>query len=91
MLAKYVGDNQHDWPKYLQQVALAHNTSRHETLGYSPYFLFHGREAIVGIDLLLETPPESEAVNYNEYAVELTDRLRAAYQFVQNSLFRKAS
>jgi hypothetical protein len=33
-----------DWPSYLQAVVFSYNASVSRSTGYSPYFLFYGRE-----------------------------------------------
>lgn len=47
MLASYVKDNHRSWDKYLASVGCAMRTSKHETTGYSPFFVNFGREYIL--------------------------------------------
>ena len=55
-LATLVAENGHDWDLYLPAVALAHNSTPHLATGYSPYFLTHGREAILPVQRHLDEP-----------------------------------
>lgn len=49
MLTPYVNDDRNNWDAYLDAVAFAYNTSRHDTTKFSPYFLLFGREAALPI------------------------------------------
>lgn len=54
MLASYTNtDNQNRWIHYIQMVVFAYNTSVHSATGYTPYFLTHAREAIIGSEASL--------------------------------------
>ena len=55
-LATLVAEDGHDWDLYLPAVALAHNSTPHLATGYSPYFLTHGREAILPVQRHLDEP-----------------------------------
>ncbi|KZS03957.1 Uncharacterized protein APZ42_033194 [Daphnia magna] len=50
MLSMYVTTDQRDWDETLQCVIFAYNTARQESTGYSPFFLFYGREPKLRID-----------------------------------------
>lgn len=44
MLSKVVDESQKDWDRHLGSVAIAYNSAEHESTGFTPYFLGHGRE-----------------------------------------------
>ena len=83
MFAKCAMEKQSDWPEVLPAITLAYNMAVHSSTKYTPYFLFHGREAVCPLDLLTPVPDETEPVDVHEYAVDLTERLRYAFDFVQ--------
>ena len=48
-------DDGSDWDFHLQAVAFAHNSMPHASSHYSPFFLVHGREAVLPIQRHLDT------------------------------------
>ena len=52
MLSHYVKENQTDWDDQLQQVMLAYRTSVQESTGFTPHFLWTGREVQLPVDLM---------------------------------------
>lgn len=47
MLRSYLGDNQRRWPDLFPKIGLALRTGRHDTTGYTPFFLNFGREHVL--------------------------------------------
>ncbi|KAI8490454.1 hypothetical protein Bbelb_317220 [Branchiostoma belcheri] len=56
ILAKALAGREHDWDLLLPHVALAYNTSVHSTTKFTPYFLVHGREARLPVDITCQLP-----------------------------------
>ena len=50
LLSKFLNAGQDDWGYYLPYVTFAYNTTRQESLGYSPYLLVYGREPALSLD-----------------------------------------
>lgn len=66
MLSMYVSAHHKDWDLTLPYVTFAYNSSRHDTAGFSPFYLLYGREPTLPLDTLMPssiTPP-------TEYAFE---------------------
>jgi hypothetical protein len=70
-IKKYVSQDQKDWDFYLSTAVYAFNTSRHESTGSTPFYLVHGREARLPLDLELPVMTESSGRDKIE---ELTQR-----------------
>jgi len=83
MFAKYATERQHDWVTVLPKITLAYNMAVHSSTSYTPFFLFHGREGIAPLDLVMPTPDETENGDTHNYALTLTEQLRFAFDFVQ--------
>lgn len=78
MLAKYVAADHQDWDIHLPYVTFAYNSSRHDTAGYSPFYLLYGREPALPLDTLLPSA--------TEYAAEAIARADHARQLARNRL-----
>ena len=56
MVAKYVDCQGLTWDKELKAYAMAYNSSVHDTTGYSPFYLVHGFEPRLPIDIQFDRP-----------------------------------
>lgn len=75
MLSMYVSSDHRDWDLALPYVTFAYNSSRHDTAGYSPFYMLFGREPTLPLDTLLPdvTAPPSE---YARDAIARADHAR---------------
>lgn len=80
-LAKTLLQQPGEWDESLNQVALAYNTSPHSTTGYTPFFLTHGREAKMPVNLLLPNnkPSDSTQGTSDTFATQITSKLQSAF------------
>lgn len=88
-LAKILLVSEGEWDSCLPHVAFAYNTSVHSSTGFTPYFLTHGREARVPVDVLLGPGQQSGQVHdsLDEFVLSLRRRLDAAFrQTLDNSV-----
>ena len=83
MLRSVVDDNQRNWDECLGACLLAYRTSIHSTTHCTPFFLTHGREAVLPIDLIFPRPPQEYEVA-TEYGQEMAERLDRAFAFVRD-------
>lgn len=56
-----------EWPAYCVEFQSAHNHTVHSVTGFTPFYLMHGWEAKVPIDLLMEERSEDEPVGIQQY------------------------
>ena len=57
MLSMYVSSRHDDWDEVVDFVVFAYNTSRQESTGATPFYLLYGREAVLPIDVALDSNP----------------------------------
>ena len=78
------------WEEYLDDCTAAYNGTVHESTGFTPNFLWCGRERRFNMGMLLPNPDEGKQTNYFEYTSNMMDRLRTAYKIARDTLNKKA-
>ena len=73
-------DQKKRWTEYLPELVYVYNSTVHSSTGYSPYFLFFGREPTLPIDFILgtHTETESDISSIDEWVDKHKKRLREA-------------
>ena len=86
MLKTVVNEERNDWDEHLPYVVAAYRQTRHESTGYTPFFLMYGRQALVPLDIQVGLPKEQFYQCSSEYGVWLRQTLEHAYQLARNHL-----
>lgn len=76
MLAMYVPGNYHDWDAALPCITFAYNSSRHETAGFSPFYLLYGCDPVLPFDTLLSSGVKFSMNDYARDAITLATHAR---------------
>ena len=89
ILAQVMLESQRDWSKWVSYATFCYNVTEHSSTSFSPFFLFHGREARWNIDFLLDgiEPGHDTPANY---ASEMIDRLDKCFRLTRDQLGRAA-
>lgn len=53
MLGTLEQDQKSDWKTHIGSLVHAYNATKHETTGFSPYFLMFGRDPTLPVDLVI--------------------------------------
>ena len=79
ILGTLTTEQKKDWKRYVGPLVHAYNSLRHDTTGYSPYFLMFGRQPRLPVDIVfgLESGERNEPMI--KYVSKMKDRLRKAY------------
>jgi transposase InsO family protein/predicted aspartyl protease len=88
MLGKVVSENQRDWDERLPQVMAAYRASIHNSTGYSPNYLFLGRETRMPLDLIMGAPEEDngEPRSVDEFVQKIKEDAEANYELAREQL-----
>jgi len=73
-LRHYVNEDQTDWDEWIPFAMFTYNTTPHTATGYTPFELIYGHQADIPTALMM---PPKPTYNYDDYAQELKERLRA--------------
>ncbi len=87
MMSMYVSSNHKDWDETIDFVTFGYNTSRHESTGLTPFFMFYGREAVLPIDVALGNNPNPVHCNApNSSVQDIMTRLLNAREMVKRRM-----
>ena len=93
MLRTTVTGNQTTWEDKVPYALMAYRTAVHNTTKFTPFFLVHGREAYIPIDVIFPRPSQREP-SRTVYGVKMRTNLEEAFNFVrdeQNKIIRWAA
>ena len=71
-----------EWDEMLPKILMATRSSKHSRTGLSPYYMLHGTEMRLPVDIMFSRSPE-ECSKY-EYVKDLRFKLQEAHQRVRN-------
>lgn len=92
MLGTLEEDKKADWKSYVAPLVHAYNATRHDSTGYSPYFLMFGRHPRLAVDAYLGLSSEDPKISDKEhYATKLRKRLQFAYKTASREAEKSAS
>ena len=81
MLGTLQDDQKQDWKSYVAPLVYAYNSTKHDSTGYSPFFLMFGRHPCLAVDACLGLNSPDEPISSRaHYATKLKKRLDFAYK-----------
>ena len=84
-------DKKRKWPEYLPELIYAYNCTPHSSTGYSPYYLFFGREPKLPIDHVLGLGGVKQEFEVEEWVTEHQQRLSQAFKLGSERMEKEAS
>jgi len=86
MMGRVVSENQKDWEICLPCILAGHRASTHQSTEYTPNFLMFAREMRAPANLVFGIPAEKSPSSYDDYSVEMENRMKQAFCFVLGHL-----
>ena len=85
-------EKKRQWPRHLQELIFAYNSTPHSATGFSPYFLMFGQEPRLPVDELLDGDGPTAPVGRetNDWVEEHKHRLDAAFELAGQRLAKAA-
>ncbi|GBM50825.1 Retrovirus-related Pol polyprotein from transposon 412 [Araneus ventricosus] len=76
MLSIYVDVEQRNWDTILLFVTFAYNSAKQDTTRFSPFFLVHGRDIEIPLDVILSYDTENHDDNYVQQLITRAEEAR---------------
>ena len=73
------------WNEHVDAMTHAYNCTRHDSTGFTPYYLMFGRHPRLPVDLVFGLTTTSEPCGYSDYVQTLHDCLLQAYAQANNT------
>ena len=87
MLGTLQPDEKSDWKRHVATMTHAYNCTRHETTGYSPYYLMFLQQPRLPIDIILNVDPGKQNTQMYPALVEsMRKRLQHAYDLASSNI-----
>uniref|UniRef100_H3AFS8 Gypsy retrotransposon integrase-like protein 1 n=1 Tax=Latimeria chalumnae TaxID=7897 RepID=H3AFS8_LATCH len=81
-LAKHIFQHVNEWDSYLSQLELAYNATPHSSTSHTPFYLVHGRESRLPLNIFASCPASRLTITTGtpaEYAESLKVRLATTF------------
>ena len=85
-------DKKRQWPELLPELVYAYNATPHSSTGYSPYYLFFGREPQLPIDHLFGADEQSDnkAPEVEQWISDHHQRMKLAFELAAGKTEKEA-
>ena len=79
------------WKDHVDKVVYAHNCTRSDTTGFSPFFWLFGRHPRLPIDLIFQTITSPTKQDYPQYVKKWRTAMHEAYQLAGKKINERAT
>jgi hypothetical protein len=79
MLRSLPEQRKSNWKDHVAKLVHAYNRTRHQTTGYSPFFLLFGRSPRLPINLAFKMEKANDPTGYPQYVAKWKTAMQEAY------------
>ncbi|CAB4033874.1 Retrovirus-related Pol poly from transposon opus, partial [Paramuricea clavata] len=90
MLRSLPEQHKSNWKDHVAKLVHAYNCTRHQTTGYSPFFLLFGRSPRLPIDLAFKMEKANDPTGYPQYVAKWKTAMQEAYAKASTAANRNA-
>ena len=85
MLQTLSEEKKSKWTEHLNKVTNAYNCTRHNSTGFSPFYLLFGRSPRLPVDILFADTNPAPVRKYSEYAMQWLNAIESAYKIASDN------
>ena len=91
MLGTLTEEEKINWKDHVSSIVWAYNCTRHESMGYSPYYLMFGRHPQLPIDVMFGLEMNKDTPTLAKYTRDVADKLSKAFERAVSTRDRMSS
>ena len=74
-----------NWKSHIGSLVHAYNCTKHNTTGFSPYYLMFGRHPRIPVDLVLGKVEDQDTTSVDQYVASLQNQLKKAFEVAESA------
>ena len=85
MLGTLEPTQKQNWKSHIGLLVHAYNCTKHDTTGFSPYYLMFGRHPRIPMDLVLGKVEDQDTTSVDQYVASLQNQLKKAFEVAESA------
>ena len=85
MLGTLEPTQKQNWKSHIGSLVHAYNCTKHDTTGFSPYYLMFGRHPRIPVDLVLGKVEDQDTTSVDQYVASLQNQLKKAFEVAESA------
>ena len=85
MLGTLEPTQKQNWKSHIGSLVHAYNCTKHDTTGFSPYYLMFGRHPGISVDLVLGKVEGQDTTSVDQHVASLRNQLKKAFEVAESA------